>query len=87
MLRVDTREVGVLRCDDCVVQPGRDVIECIAAALAGAGKERGIRLDDDEFRDLVTFVRDGLFDPRVADFCRLIPDRVPSGATPMFRPM
>ncbi|HEX6737600.1 MAG TPA: cytochrome c peroxidase, partial [Vicinamibacteria bacterium] len=38
-----------------------------------------IRLTNQEFTDLVAFVRDGLFDARVADFCRFIPDRVPSG--------
>ncbi len=38
-----------------------------------------IRLSSSEKRDLVTFVRDGLFDRRVLDFCREIPASVPSG--------
>jgi cytochrome c peroxidase len=40
---------------------------------------RPIELTAQELSDLVTFVRDGLFDPRVANLCRLIPERVPSG--------
>jgi len=40
---------------------------------------RPTRLTDQEFRDLVEFVRDGLFDPRVLDFCGRLPDSVPSG--------
>jgi hypothetical protein len=38
-----------------------------------------IRLTQQEFRDLVEFVRDGLFDSRVNTFCRLLPEAVPSG--------
>jgi cytochrome c peroxidase len=38
-----------------------------------------IRLTRHEFRDLVEFVRDGLFDARVTTFCRFLPRRVPSG--------
>src|SRR5436309_1278093 len=41
--------------------------------------QKPIRLTDDEFLDLVDFVRDGLFDPRVLDFCDRVPDSVPSG--------
>jgi len=37
------------------------------------------RLTEQEFRGLVEFVRDGLFDPRVLDFCVQLPDAVPSG--------
>jgi cytochrome c peroxidase len=37
------------------------------------------RLTDDEFDALVEFVRDGLFDSRVLDFCDRLPDAVPSG--------
>lgn len=40
---------------------------------------RPIRLTDEEFGDLVEFVRDGLFDARVLGFCDLLPDAVPSG--------
>lgn len=36
-------------------------------------------LNQREFDDLVEFVRDGLFDPRVREFCELVPDSVPSG--------
>jgi cytochrome c peroxidase len=38
-----------------------------------------IRLTDQEFADLVTFVRDGLLDPRVTSLCGLVPRSVPSG--------
>ena len=37
------------------------------------------RLSEQEFSDLVAFVRDGLFDERVLDFCDQLPDAVPSG--------
>jgi cytochrome c peroxidase len=40
---------------------------------------RPIRLSDREFRDLLEFVRDGLFDSRVLDFCKHVPESVPSG--------
>lgn len=38
-----------------------------------------IRLTKKEFRDLVEFVRDGLFDRRVRKLCKQIPESVPSG--------
>jgi cytochrome c peroxidase len=44
-------------------------------------------LTDDEFRELVDFVRNGLLDPRARpeNLRRLIPARVPSGrAVPVF---
>jgi cytochrome c peroxidase len=41
--------------------------------------QTAITLSDDEFSDLVTFVRDGLLDPRVKNLCKLIPRSVPSG--------
>lgn len=37
------------------------------------------RLNPREFQDLVEFVRDGLFDPRVRSFCKHLPESVPSG--------
>jgi cytochrome c peroxidase len=39
-----------------------------------------IQLTSQEFSDLVEFVRDGLFDRRVLDFCEHVPDSVPSGS-------
>jgi cytochrome c peroxidase len=44
-----------------------------------------IELDDSEFADLVTFVRDGLLDWRAtpAHLCRLVPRSVPSGSPVM----
>jgi hypothetical protein len=39
-----------------------------------------IQLTSQEFSDLVEFVRDGLFDRRVLDFCDHVPDSVPSGS-------
>jgi cytochrome c peroxidase len=38
-----------------------------------------IKLSEEELRDLVAFVRDGLLDERVLDFCARLPDSVPSG--------
>ncbi|MCI0410444.1 MAG: hypothetical protein L0191_18100 [Acidobacteria bacterium] len=38
-----------------------------------------IRLSDREFADLVEFVREGLFDERVLEFCDRVPASVPSG--------
>jgi cytochrome c peroxidase len=38
-----------------------------------------VRLTKHEFGDLVEFVRDGLFDNRVLEFCKHIPESVPSG--------
>jgi cytochrome c peroxidase len=38
-----------------------------------------IKLKNNEVRDLVEFVRDGLFDHRVRLFCRHLPQSVPSG--------
>ena len=38
-----------------------------------------IRLSAQEFTDLVEFVRNGLFDRRVREFCRHVPSSVPSG--------
>lgn len=40
---------------------------------------RPIRLSGQEFRDLVEFVQDALFDERVAHFCERLPASVPSG--------
>jgi cytochrome c peroxidase len=38
-----------------------------------------VNLSAAEFVDLVTFIRDGLLDPRVKNLCSLIPPSVPSG--------
>src|SRR5262249_3966996 len=40
-----------------------------------------VHLSDDEFNDLVSFVRDGLFDERAKpeNLCKLVPAQVPSG--------
>ena len=38
-----------------------------------------MKLTDQELQDLVEFVRDGLFDERVLDFCEQVPASVPSG--------
>ena len=53
--------------------------EGIVAAGIDPLLQRPIRLDKQEFRDLVEFVRDGLFDKRVREFCRQLPLSVPSG--------
>jgi cytochrome c peroxidase len=51
----------------------------VPEALLDPLVRRAIRLTDQEFTDLVTFVRDGLLDPRVTSLCGLIPRSVPSG--------
>jgi len=38
-----------------------------------------IQLTKKELADLVEFVRDGLFDKRVVQFCKQLPKSVPSG--------
>ncbi len=56
--------------------PIEPVLQQLDAALTGP-----IFLSDDEFEDLVIFLRDGLADDRVSkvNLCRLIPSAVPSG--------
>jgi cytochrome c peroxidase len=49
-----------------------------------------LRLTDQEFADLVAFIRDGLHDPRATpeNLTRLIPPRLPSGLDPLeFEPI
>jgi cytochrome c peroxidase len=53
--------------------------EGILAAGIDPLLETPIRLTKPEFQDLVEFVRDGLFDRRVLQFCKHIPASVPSG--------
>ena len=53
--------------------------EGILAAGIDPKLRKPIRLSEDEFRDLVEFVRDGLFDARVLAFCNRLPQSVPSG--------
>jgi hypothetical protein len=53
--------------------------EGILAAGIDPLLQEPIRLADEEFRELVAFVRDGLFDARVLAFCELLPESVPSG--------
>ena len=56
--------------------PIEPVLQALDPALAGP-----IFLSDDQFEDLVTFLRDGLADPRVTrrNLCRLVPAALPSG--------
>jgi cytochrome c peroxidase len=56
--------------------PSADVLQALDPALVGP-----MLLTDEESRDLVEFVRDGLADPRVTaqNLCRLVPRNVPSG--------
>jgi cytochrome c peroxidase len=71
----DPKEAGVER-DLHNVGP----IESVLTTLDSRLKEP-IRLTDEEFRDLLAFVRDGLQDERVRKnrLCELIPKSVPSG--------
>ncbi len=55
----------------------------LAAGIDPLLKDR-IRLTKKEFRDLVEFVRNGLFDKRVLEFCEDIPESVPSGMALQF---
>ncbi len=52
-------------------------------AMVAAGIDPALRpplhLTKQELRDLVAFVRDGLFDKRVGEFCKQLPKSVPSG--------
>jgi cytochrome c peroxidase len=75
--------VSLLRYNPRVNQVPRDLFEAPIKGIIEAGIDpllrRPIRLSGQEFRDLVEFVRDGLFDERVLDFCNHLPDSVPSG--------
>jgi cytochrome c peroxidase len=53
--------------------------EGILAAGIDPLLKKPIKLSEQEFRDLAEFVRDGLFDERVLDFCERLPESVPSG--------
>lgn len=53
--------------------------EGILAAGIDPLLQEPIGLTSREFADLVEFVREGLFDRRVLDACKHVPDRVPSG--------
>ena len=57
----------------------------VPKALLDPRVKNRIRLDDEEFRDLVHFVEHGLLDHRVkkANLCELIPASVPSGLPTM----
>jgi cytochrome c peroxidase len=60
-----------------------DLLPGPSAGILAAGIDpllkEPIPLSKQEFLDLVEFVRDGLFDRRVGDFCRHLPASVPSG--------
>jgi cytochrome c peroxidase len=60
--------------------PIEPVLAGLDPALTGP-----IYLTRDEFEDLLTFVRDGLADPRVTleNLCRLVPATLPSGRAPL----
>jgi hypothetical protein len=53
----------------------------VAVKLLDQGVRRPTPLSPNEFDDLITFVREGLYDPRVtaSNLCRLVPPAVPSG--------
>jgi cytochrome c peroxidase len=61
----------------------RDLFEAPSAGIIEAGIDpllrQPIRLSREEFHNLVAFVRDALFDARVLDFCKHLPDSLPSG--------
>jgi cytochrome c peroxidase len=54
-------------------------IEPVLAEGIDPRLRRRIRLSAREFQDLVEFVRDGLLDARVHDFCDMVPASLPSG--------
>jgi cytochrome c peroxidase len=75
VLNYDPKRAGIER-DLRNVGPIEPVLMTLEPRL-----RRPIRLTDEEFEDLLTFVRDGLLDKRVRkkNLCALIPDSVPSG--------
>jgi cytochrome c peroxidase len=76
----NARQSGVERDLSHRLGPIETVLQTLDAALTGP-----IYLTREEFGDLVTFLRDGLADPRVTreNLCRLIPAQLPSGRTPL----
>ena len=60
---------------DLAVGPFEDIL----AAGIDPLLQDSMELDGQEFRNLVEFVRNGLFDDRVLSFCEHIPESVPSG--------
>jgi cytochrome c peroxidase len=76
----DPRRAGVENDLSNRLGPIEPVLSAIDPALAGP-----INLTTLEFDDLLTFVRDGLADPRVTkeNLCRLIPASLPSGRQPL----
>jgi cytochrome c peroxidase len=75
--------VSLLRYNPRANQVPRDLFAGPFQGILEAGIDpllrEPIRLSRQEFRDLVEFVRDGLFDERVLAFCEHLPDSVPSG--------
>lgn len=74
----DPRSAGVAQDLTYRLGPIEPVLERVDPLLA-----RPINLSRDEFKDLVTFVRHGLLDPRAKreNLCKLVPDAAPSGMT------
>jgi cytochrome c peroxidase len=75
--------VSLLRYSPLVNKVPRDLFEGPIKGILEAGIDpllrRPIRLSGQEFRDLVEFVQDALFDERVLRFCERLPTSVPSG--------
>lgn len=72
----DARSAGVDRDLTLILGPIEPVLATLDPRLSTP-----MHLSDGEFRDLVTFVRDGLLDPKARpdNLCGLIPNAVPSG--------
>jgi cytochrome c peroxidase len=75
--------VSLLRYNPRVNKVPRDLFEGPIKGILAAGIDpllrRPIRLSGQEFRDLVEFVQDALFDESVLRFCERLPASVPSG--------
>jgi cytochrome c peroxidase len=75
--------VSLLRYNPRVNKVPHDLFEGPIKGILEAGIDplllRPIRLSRQEFRDLVEFVKDALFDERVLHFCEHLPASVPSG--------
>ena len=80
LLLLDAREgnglvSGILNLSQLFVGPFEGILKAGIDPLL----RRPIRLSGQEFRDLVEFVQDALFDERVVRFCERLPAAVPSG--------
>jgi cytochrome c peroxidase len=72
----DPSDAGVDKDLTKILGPIKPVLDRLDPRL-----RKGIELDEDEFADLIAFLRNGLLDPRAKpkNLCKLVPKKVPSG--------